>query len=179
MKHRRISRQTQGAPSVQSDILGALDAIVASVEGFVSAARVPLCTLEDTTTTYLEQLLHIDHTLLPVDAHWSGRNGEGTTVVWVPRDLVERLVVDCRLLSSVPSLQVEAECPLTVWNSSGPGLLVHWLNLRICMLPAVRTRRPHFTYPQLPEPEDDAIVAQIERIITLVFFGDRELWRLR
>lgn len=111
MKHRGISRLAQGAPSVQSDILGALDAIVASVEGFVSAARVPLCALEDTTTTYLEQLLHIDHTSLPVDAHWSGRNGEGTTVVWVPRDLVERLVVDCRLLSSVPSLQVEAECP--------------------------------------------------------------------
>lgn len=158
------------------DLWEILDAIVVAIEKFVSAAGVPLCALEDATTGYLEGLLRMEHELLPVDIHWSGQtSGECEAVVWVARDVIERLVVVCRILSTVSSWGAEAECPLTVWNASGPGLLIHWLNRRISTLAIVRSRRPHFIYHSPGEPEFGAMTVLVKRIYAMVFLDDPDL----
>jgi hypothetical protein len=176
MRHRDVPRRVRASPFGQIDLWETLDEIVIAIEEFVSAAGVPLCALEDATTGYLEGLLHIQNELLPVDIHWSGQTStEGNTVVWVSRDVIERLVVVCRILSTAPSWGVEAECPLTVWNSSGPGLLIHWLNRRICMLTTVRSRRPHYLYHGGEEAEASTMAIHVKRIYAMVFFDDPDL----
>lgn len=165
------------SPFGSIDLWEALDAIVVAVDAFVSAAGVPLCALEDATTGYLEELLCISQEMLPVDIHWSGQSpGEGEAAVWVPRDVVEQLVVACRILSNADLWGAEAECPLTVWNVSGPGLLIHWLNRHICMLAVIRSRRPHHANCSEGELEGSALAFLVKRVYAMVFLDDPDLW---
>lgn len=176
-RRRALSGLVAASPFGPVALWEILDAVTLAIEEFVSAAGVPLCALENTTTGHLEQLLCLKQELLPIEIYWSGqRSEEGESVVLIARDVVERLVVVCRILSTADAFGAEAECPLTVWNHSGPGLLIHWLNYRICNLATVRSRRPHYFHQGGGESETGAMNFLVKRIYAMVFLDDPDLW---
>ena len=173
MNNRRFVR---AAPFGQIELWAVLDAVVAAIDEFVTTAGVPLCALEDTTTHDLEQLLCLPLQLLPVALHWSCQpTAEDENIVFVPRELVENIVTICRLLSTADTWSLEAECPFTVWNDSGPGLLIHWLNHRICSRASIRSRRPHYLFLESDVDRDEATGRLVKRIYAMAFLDDADL----